>query len=230
MSIPDTFEQSISVGPARAVRPFIREPFCSFSHWVGVGLSIVGLVVLLIAANGKPWYVVSFTIYGASLIFLYTTSALYHSLYIAPHLFQRFDHTAIYLLIAGTYVPVCLIPLRGGWGWSLFGVEYGMAIIGILAAFVWRSEPEWFRVALYILMGWLALIAIGSLQHSIAPAGLFWLVTGGVVYTIGAVIFALDRPHLWPGRFSAHDLWHLFVMGGSACHYIFVLQYIAFAR
>jgi hemolysin III len=207
----------------------IREPFCAFSHFAGALLSVAALVYLVIAADGRPWHVVSLSIYGASLIVLYLSSALYHTLPLGERglrRMQRLDHSAIYVLIAGTYVPVCLVSLRGGWGWSLFGIEYGLAATGILLTLFWKSAPPAVRVLLYILMGWLAVIALGPLSRSLSPEGVFWLVAGGVVYTVGAVIFALDRPHLWPGKFSAHDLWHLFVLGGSACHFACILTLV----
>ena len=187
------------------------------------------LLYLVSAADCRPWHVVSLSIYGASLIVLYLSSALYHTLPLGERglrRMQRLDHSAIYVLIAGTYVPVCLVSLRGGWGWSLFGIEYGLAATGILLTLFWKSAPPAVRVLLYILMGWLAVIALGPLSRSLSPEGVFWLVAGGVVYTVGAVIFALDRPHLWPGKFSAHDLWHLFVLGGSACHFACILTLV----
>jgi len=222
---------------------WIKDPVSSLSHWLGVVLSTIGFVVLLVLAWGHPWHLVSFTIYGASLIFLYTASAVYHSfqgslrrdeyLHAVRHKaaslsrLQRLDHGAIYGLILGTYVPVCLISLRGGWGWTLLGIETALALFGVLATILWKRAPDWLRVTLYIVMGWLALIAMAPLRASLPPAALGWLVGGGVVYSVGTLIYALDRPHLWPGKFSAHDLWHLFVMGGTACHFVLMCCYIA---
>ena len=187
-------------------------------------------MVLLSLSRGHPWHIVIFAIYGVSLVLLYTASALYHSLRVSPRSadrLMRFDHSAIYLLIAGTYTPVCLITLRGPLGWSLFGVEWGLALVGILATLLWRTAPDWFRVVLYLLMGWLITVALGPLRAAL-PVTAFWgIIAGGVTYSLGTVIFALDRPHLWPGRFSAHDLWHLFVLGGSACHFVTMARFIA---
>lgn len=224
-------------------RSWIKDPFCGLSHWIGVLFSAVGLIVLLILSWGHPWHFVSFAIYGASLIFLYTASAIYHSFQGTPSReeylnslgkkvsdfsrLQRLDHGAIYGLILGTYVPVCLVTLRGGWGWTLLGIETGLAIFGIMASIFWKRAPDWLRVVLYIVMGWLALIAIGPLRAALPPAAIGWLVGGGIVYSVGTVIYVLDRPHLWPGKFSAHDLWHLFVLGGSACHFILMLCFVA---
>lgn len=186
---------------------------------------MVALLVLLDLARGRPWHTVAFSIYGVSLILLYTASALYHWLPVGPPLvyrLMRFDHTAIFLLIAGTFAPVCLIALRGPWGWGLLIVEYTLATIGI-ASLLWPRVPHAARFVLYLIMGWISLFAMGPLRAALSPAAFAWLIAGGLVYSTGATIFALDRPHLWPGKFSAHDLWHLFVLGGSACHFLLML-------
>jgi len=211
-------------------RFWIREPFCGFSHGLGVLLSIAALVALLILAHGKLWQTISFAVFGVSLIVLYTASTLYHSLWVKPQQIiklMRFDHVAIFLLIAGTYAPVCLVSLRGAWGWSLFGVEYGLAVIGIVCSLVWKGFPDWARIAIYVIMGWLIMIAIVPASHVLGPAGIAWLFAGGAAYSIGTVVFATDKPHLWPGKFSAHDLWHIFVLVGSACHFILMACVIA---
>ena len=209
---------------------WIREPFCGVSHLLGIVLSLAGLVVLLVLSQGRPWHVVSFAIYGTSLVVLYTASTLYHSLPVAPGWVDRlrqFDLVAIFLLIAGTYAPLCLVSLRGPWGWSLLAAEYGIAGIGIAAVLRYQGLPDGLRIVLYAGMGWLIVIAIAPLRHALPPAALGWLLGGGLAYTVGAVIMALDRPHLWPGKFNAHDLWHVFVLGGSACHFVMMLCFVA---
>ena len=209
--------------PSRRV--WIKEPFCGLSHGIGAVLSVIALIVLLDLARGRPWHTVAFAIYGVSLILLYTASALYHWLPVGPpHVYRlmRFDHTAIFLLIAGTFAPVCLLALRGPWGWGLLVAEYTLAAIGIASLF-WPRVPHAWRVVLYLIMGWISLFAMGPLRASLSPAAFAWLIAGGIVYSMGAAIFALDRPHLWPGKFSAHDLWHVFVLGGSACHFFLML-------
>jgi hemolysin III len=196
----------------------------------GAILAVAGLIVLLILARGRPWHTVGFAVYGASLVLLYTASAVYHSVHASEkgaEWLMRLDHIAIYLLIAGTYTPVCLTFLRGAWGWTLLGVEWGLAAIGIAIVLFWRRAPDWVRVVLYVCMGWLALAVLAPLREALPPSAIAWLVAGGVVYSIGCVIFALDRPHLVPGKFHAHDLWHVFVLGGSACHFVLVLRYLA---
>jgi hemolysin III len=208
----------------------IKEPFCGVSHGVGAGLSIAGLVLLLIVSQSRPWHTVSFALYGGSLIFLYTTSALYHSLHVSESTvcwLQRLDHSAIYVLIAGSYTPVCLVSLRGAWGWSLLGVIYGLAAVGITSTLLWKRAPDALRVTLCLGMGWLALTALGPLIRVFPPTALLWLVGGGLLYSVGTLIYAMDRPHLWPGKFSAHDLWHLFVLSGSGCHFVLMLLYVS---
>lgn len=207
-------------------RPWIREPFSGLSHLFGALLSVVGLVVLLTLAHGRLWHIIGFLIYGFSLILLYSSSALYHSLHLPEtqinHL-QRCDHIAIFLLIAGTYAPICLVNLHGAWGWGLLGAVYGIAALGIGIILFWKSAPHWIRVGLYVLMGWLAVLAWPQLRAALPPAALAWTVAGGVVYTLGTIVYATDRPHLWPGKFGAHDLWHVFVLAGSACHFVLML-------
>jgi hemolysin III len=207
----------------------MREPFCGLSHFAGAGLSLVGLILCLALARGDFWLTFSFLVYGSSLIFLYLASAFYHSLP-APEKgagwLQRLDHSAIYVLIAGSYTPICLVSLRGFWGWSLLAIIYGLALVGVGSSLFWKRAPRLLRIVLCISMGWMALAALGPLQRAFPGAALLWLVAGGVVYSIGTIIYSTNRPHLWPGRFSAHDLWHLFVLAGSACHFIFMYRFV----
>jgi len=214
---------------------WLREPFCGISHFVGVVLSIAGFGLLMVEAEGRPWHVTGFAIYGATLVIMYLASTLYHSLPV-PIRYQnwlmRLDHIAIYLLIAGTYTPVCLIKLRGVWGWSLLSTVWAIAAIGILAILIWGSKLEVLRVILCVCMGWLSLVAIQPLSQAFPPEALYWLFGGGIIYSIGTVIFAIGsvRPDLWQRkvpRIGSHDLWHLFVLAGSACHFIVMLRYVA---
>lgn len=211
-------------------RSWLKEPFCGVSHMIGAGLSIAGLVALLLVAKGRPWHIVAYSIYGATLIALYTASTLYHSIHTSERgvkRLQRLDYIGIFLLIAGTYTPVCLVVLRGALGWTMFGIEWGIAAAGITVTLAWKRAPEWWRVVCYVLMGWLTVIALPAMRAVLPPAALWWLVAGGIAYTVGMVVYATDRPHLCPGKFSAHDLWHIFVMGGSACHFVLVLCFVA---
>ncbi|HHB77267.1 MAG TPA: hemolysin III family protein [Desulfobulbus sp.] len=209
----------------------LKDPFSGLSHLFGTFLAIAGLSVLvtLAAQKGTPWQVVSFAVYGASLVLLYTASSLYHLLPLSERgekIFRTLDHTMIYMLIAGTYTPLCLVPLRGGWGWSIFGVVWGLAFAGIFLSLFWLAAPRWLSTAIYLLMGWVCIVAIYPIVTLLTTEGLFWLVSGGLFYTIGAVIYALKKPNPWPEKFGFHEIWHLFVLAGSACHFMLMFRYV----
>ncbi len=193
----------------------------SVTHGVGVLLSIVGLVFLMIVAgrHGTAWHIVSCAIYGSTLVLLYLFSTLYHALpgRRTKYVFRIFDHSSIYLLIAGTYTPFMLVNLRGPWGWSIFVVIWTLAISGVVFKSVAIGRFAVLSATIYVLMGWLILIAIRPLLHAIPWNGFLWLAAGGVCYTVGVIFFATDRIRYF------HMIWHLFVMAGSACHYVAVL-------
>lgn len=208
----------------------IREPFNGLSHAGGAGLSFIGLLALMSLTWNKPIHLTALTIYGVSMIALYSASALYHSLHGEPHQIKRlliFDQSAIYLLIAGTYTPICLVNLRGPWGYSLLAVVWTIAIVGILMRVLWKGAPPWLCVVLYVIMGWLCVVAANPLIRALPDYGVGWLFAGGMFYTIGVILFALQRPRLWPGVFSWHEVWHCFVLGGSACHFMLMLLCVA---
>ncbi len=190
----------------------------SLTHGIGTALSIAALVILVRYASlyGNTRLVVSFGVYGATLIILYLASTLYHGIVAdkPKQVLRMLDHTAIYLLIAGSYTPVTLVFMRGVWGWSLFGAVWALAVLGILMEFcVAGIRLRILSVCLYILMGWLVVIAFGPMSHTLSPDLIRWLVTGGIVYTLGVIFYALKKlPY-------HHAVWHLFVLGGSACHF-----------
>jgi hemolysin III len=192
-------------------------------------LSIAGLVALVIQSRGQSLRVVGFSIYGASLILLYSASTIYHWLELSPRgndFLRRFDHTAIFLLIAGSYTPVCLVTLRGGWGWSLFALVWSLAFAGAVLKLFFQHLPSWLTATIYVGMGWLAITAIGPLAHALPARGLVWLFAGGLAYSIGAVIYALERPDPFPQVFGHHEIFHIFVLAGSALHFVFISQYV----
>lgn len=200
------------------------ERFNSLSHLFGALAAIAGLVVLVVTASrtGDPWKIVSVSIYGTSLVLLYVFSTLYHSLKYSPkRVFRKLDHLAIYLLIAGTYTPFTLVTLRGAWGWSLFGIDWGLASFGIIYEFVAREGRRIFPVFIYLAMGWLIIIALPHLRQELPPAGMTWLVAGGIFYTSGIVFYALDSKvrHF-------HGVWHIFVLAGSFSHFFAILFYV----
>ena len=212
------------------IRRCIKEPFPGVSHLLGALLSVGALVVLLTRADGRPWHVVGFAIYGVTLILLYAASAMTHSIHCSPRVsdrLDRLDFSAIFLLIAGTYTPICLVPLRGPWGWTLLALVWSLALAGIWNVWSHRSRKTGARTLIYVCMGWLALLAVGEIGRIFSTSALLWLIAGGVVYSVGAIIFITDRPHLWPGRFMAHDLWHCLVLLGSACHFMVMIEFVA---
>jgi len=200
------------------------ERFNSISHLVGAALALAGLVVLVVFASmkGDPWKIVSFSIYGVSLFMLYTLSTLYHSLRgRAKEIFQKLDHVAIYLLIAGTYTPFTLVTLRGVWGWSLFGIIWALAVVGIIVDTLHKKGSRTIQMIIYLLMGWLILVAMYPLVKALPTGGLVLLVLGGVLYTGGIVFFIIDERMK-----HAHGIWHLFVLAGSISHFLAVLLYV----
>ena len=197
----------------------------SISHLIGAALAAAGLVALVVIAarQGDPWKIVSFSIYGTTLVLLYLFSTLYHSVPgTAKSIFRKLDHNAIYLLIAGTYTPFVLGPLRGPWGWSLFGVIWGLAVLGIAVESWSGGSRKVVRIAIYLAMGWIVIVAARPLVQQLPGAAMVWLAVGGLLYSGGVVFYAADK------RIKhAHGIWHIFVMAGSAAHYVAVLLYVA---
>jgi hemolysin III len=193
----------------------------SLTHGVGLVLSIAGFATLLslAAMRGSAWRIVSCAIYGSTLLCLYAASTCYHS--IRSRRFKRIlkvcDHSAIYLLIAGTYTPFLLVNLRGGWGWSLFAVIWGLAMAGVLLKVWFVEHASVLSTAVYLVMGWLALVAVKPMLARVPTSALVWLLAGGVLYTVGVVFYA------WKKLPYNHAIWHGFVLAGSACHYVAVL-------
>jgi hemolysin III len=212
----------------------LREPVNGLTHLAGAILSIFGLVVLLVIAigNENPRQVVAFSIFGGSLVAMYCASAFYHSLKLSErgvaHL-RRIDHMMIYILIAGSYTPICLLLLRGRLGMGLLIAVWSLAALGVFQTVAWMHAPQWFSTAVYIGMGWIAIFVVRPLLAAAPPGFFLWLLAGGVIYTLGAVAHATN----WPRRstagkpvlFGSHEIWHLCVMGGSFAHYWAILAY-----
>jgi hemolysin III len=208
-----------------------REPDNGLTHLAGALLAVAACVVLVRLAlqAGTTRHLIAFAIFGLSMVGLYTASALYHSLPLGPvgtDRLLRLDCAMVFVLIAGSYTPFCLIALQDGWRWGLLTVVWGLAIGG--SAFKLRRMDAhiWLSTALYLALGWMAIIAAPALVAAMPPGGIFWLAAGGLVYTVGAVIFALERPRLRPGVFGSHALWHLLVIVGSGCHVWAVARYL----
>jgi hemolysin III len=203
---------------------YYGEKFNAWSHLVGALLALAGTVVLIVLAaiGGDPWKVVSVSIYGATLVVLYSFSTLYHSMRgRAKDMLRKFDHQSIYLLIAGSYTPFCLVTLRGPWGWSLLGTVWGLAAFGSIQELRQKSSARLLSLVIYVVMGWAALAAVAPLIAALGPAGFAWLAAGGAFYTVGIIFYVLDNRLR-----HAHGIWHLFVVAGSAMHYIAILWYV----
>ena len=203
----------------------VGERFNSISHGVGAVLALIGATVLitLAALLADPWKIVGFSVYGVALVLLYLASTLYHALRgRAKAVFQKIDHCSIYLLIAGSYTPFALVSLRGPWGWTLLGVVWSLALLG-MAQEIWlaRGARVWSMV-IYLLMGWLAMVAVVPLWQALTPGGFAWLAAGGACYTLGIAFYATDHKLR-----HGHGVWHLFVLGGSTCHFLTLLLYVA---
>lgn len=200
------------------------EKLNAWTHLVGAVLAVAGTAVLVVqaASTGDSWKVAGVAIYGATLVLLYSASTLYHSLRgRAKDVLQKLDHHGIYLLIAGSYTPFCLVSLRGTWGWSLLGVVWTLALLGVLQELRPIAGARRLSMAIYIVMGWAALAALIPLRAALGTDGFAWLATGGIVYTLGIVFYVLDARLR-----HAHGIWHLFVIGGSAVHYFTILFYV----
>lgn len=196
----------------------------AWTHLVGAILACLGAIWLLVLAglDGDLAKIVSVAIYGLSLILLYSISTLYHSLRgQAKVVMRKLDHLSIYLLIAGSYTPFCLVTLAGPWGWTLFGIVWGLAVVGMLQEIKPRSEARVLSLVIYAVMGWIVLVAVKPLLAALGGAGFAWLLAGGICYTVGIVFFVFDdRFRHW------HGIWHIFVMVGSLLHFIAILFYV----
>lgn len=202
---------------------YYGEKFNAWSHLVGTLLAAVGAVWLLVLASMQHdiWKIVSVAVYGVCLVGLYSASTVYHSVRgRAKTIMRKVDHFSIYLMIAGSYTPFCLVSLRGPWGWSLFGVVWALALIGILQEIKPRSEARVLSVVIYAVMGWIVLVAVKPLLATLGTAGFIWLAGGGVMYTVGILFFAFDHIRHW------HGIWHLFVIAGSLMHFVAIWGYV----
>lgn len=196
----------------------------AITHGIGAGLAIAALAILVTFAgmDGDPWRVVSFSIYGSMLVILYLTSTFYHAMVRpkAKKVFRILDHSAIYLVIAGTYTPFMLVTLRGAWGWSLFGVTWGLAAVGVSLTSVFIDKLKLPAVLTYVGMGWMIVIAFKPLVERLSMGGILWLLAGGLFYTVGIIFYASKRIPFH------HTIWHLFVLAGSIAHFFAMLFYV----
>ncbi|QKF50304.1 PAQR family membrane homeostasis protein TrhA [Pseudomonas graminis] len=203
---------------------YYGEKFNAWTHLVGAILATIGAVWMLVVAtmSGDIWKIISVAVYGVALVMLYSASTVYHSVRgRAKVIMQKVDHFSIYLLIAGSYTPFCLVTLHGTWGWMLFGIVWTLAIIGILQEIKPRSEARVMSIVIYAVMGWIVLVAVNPLIAALGMTGFIWLALGGVFYTVGIIFFAFDTKvrHF-------HGVWHLFVIAGSLLHFVAISRYV----
>lgn len=213
----------------------MREPVSGLTHLFGAVLSVIALVLMMYYAIsvGTVWHIVSFSIFGTSLILLYTASSLYHLLCISDkgvRVLRKIDHSMIYILIAGTYTPICLIPLRGGWGYSMLATIWGIAFAGIILKLLWFDAPRWLYTLFYLVMGWLVIIAFWPMARAIPAAGIVWMVLGGIFYSVGAAIYGTKWPKLNFKLLGFHEIFHVFVLLGSFSHFWLIFRYILYLR
>lgn len=209
----------------------IKDPMSALTHFVGVILSIVAVYSLVRKASevGSLLHVVAFSIFGVSLILLYLASTTYHIINHPKKLssaLHRIDHMMIFVLIAGTYTPICLIPLKGTLGLTLLSIIWCVAIAGILFKAFWMNAPRWINTGIYIGMGWMAVIVIFPLVKTLSLSAIFWLFAGGVAYTVGGVIYGMKWPKRNAKWFGFHEIFHVFVLLGSLCHFIMMYNFV----
>jgi hemolysin III len=204
----------------------LREPVNSLTHWAGAALALAGLIALLIVGWDTPAKVVSLAIYGISLIAMFSASATYHMVRVkdrALEIFRKIDHSAIYLLIAGTSTPFCVNAFEGFLKWGMLGIIWSLALIGIIVKVFYIRAPRWLNAGIYVAMGWMAVGAAGQMLTALPAWVLGWLIAGGVIYTLGAVVYATRIFNFKPGVFGFHEVWHIFVLLAAAAHFVAVL-------
>ena len=208
----------------------IREPVNGLTHFFAAIVALAGLIVLLVLGWQSLSKIISFSIYGISLILLFTASATYHMVKAEPNIIRflrKLDHAAIFLLIAGTYTPFCVVMFTGFWRWGLLAIIWSLAIIGIVVKMFIMNAPRWLSTGVYIMMGWLCIAAIGEIFRVLPTGALVWLITGGVIYTLGAIVYITKTMNFLPGKFGFHEVWHILVILGALAHFIAIAFYIA---
>ncbi|NBG87398.1 PAQR family membrane homeostasis protein TrhA [Isachenkonia alkalipeptolytica] len=208
-----------------------REPVSGFTHMAGAVLSLIGMIFLLVHSirQGEPMHILAFTIFGLSLILLYTASTLYHLLPLSEkgiRTLKKIDHMMIFILIAGTYTPVCLLALEGWWRTGMLLGIWTFALGGVFLKAFWINAPRWFSTGIYLIMGWLVVVAIIPIYQALSFGGFFYLLLGGIFYSVGAIIYGLKRPNITTKHFGFHEIFHIFVMLGSLFHFFLMYFYV----
>ena len=204
----------------------IREPVNSLTHWTGAVLALIGLIALLVVGWGTPIKIISLLIYGASLIFLFSASATYHTVNRKDkvlEVFRKVDHAAIFLLIAGTYTPFCVNAFKGFWQWGMLSIIWTLALTGVMVKIFYIHSPRWLNAGIYVIMGWLGILAAGQIFSALPVWVIGWLLAGGVIYTLGAIVYSAKIFNFIPGVFGFHEMWHIFVLLAAIAHFIAVM-------
>ncbi len=211
----------------------IKDPGSAITHFIGMIMTACAALPIFIRAShcGNLSYLIACMIFMSSMFLLYSASTVYHTLDISQKINQilrKIDHMMIFVFVAGSYTPICVITLRGRIGYTMLAAVWGIAIFGMIIKFCWITCPKWFSSVLYIAMGWVCVFALAPLYHKLSIAGFYWLLAGGIFYTIGGVIYALKLPQLNARfkNFGSHEIFHVFVMAGSICHFIVMYQYV----
>jgi hemolysin III len=207
----------------------LREPVNGLTHFFAAILAVFGLIVLLVLGWQSLSRLISFSVYGISLILLFAASAAYHLVKARPKvlgILRKLDHAAIFILIAGTYTPFCVVMFSGFWRWGLLTIIWSLAIIGILVKMFIINGPRWLSAGIYIVMGWLCLAAVGEMLRVLPLGALAWLIAGGLTYTLGAVVYITKAMNFLPGKFGFHEIWHIFVILGALAHFIAIAVYV----
>jgi len=207
-----------------------REPVNGLTHLGAAIAAAIGLIVLVLIGWGNVGKTISLTIYGFSLILLFSASAIYHLVKVKPQIstnLRKLDHSAIYILIAGTYTPICFNLFTGFWKWGMLVLIWSLAFIGVAVKLLWINAPRWLYTGVYIAMGWLAVLGGKEILATMPTGALVWLFVGGITFTIGAVIYATKKMDFFPGVFGFHEVWHIFVILGALAHFVGILVYVA---
>lgn len=208
----------------------LREPVNGLTHFFAALVALVGLIVLLVVGWDGAGKVISLAIYGISLVLLFSASATYHMVSARPkvvEVLRKFDHAAIFLLIAGTYTPICFNMFSGFWKWGILGIVWAFALVGISVKIFFIKGPRWLSATIYLVMGWLCIIAIQQMLTQLPAGALIWLLVGGIAFTLGAIVYATKAFNFIPGKFGFHEVWHIFVIVGALAQFIAIAFYIA---
>ncbi|HEX2979287.1 MAG TPA: hemolysin III family protein [Anaerolineaceae bacterium] len=203
----------------------IREPFSAISHFTGAAFALIGACLFFPWSGGAPAQEAALVVYALSLVGLFSASGIYHSVTAQPKVIEvlrKIDHSAIYVLIAGTYTPFCIISFTGFWHWGLLALIWTLALVGIVVKVFVINTPRWVTAGLYVIMGWLSIFAVQEFLLRLSPASFAWLLAGGILYTLGAGIYITKKGNFYPGVFGFHELWHIFVLLGAAAHFVAV--------